>query len=554
MSDVGALIDQAIELRAQNRLAEAQAALRRALAEAPQSVEAHAALFDVLYAQGEIAPALAELEAVLQLRPDWADARFNYGCLLRRHMRLAEAEEAFRQTIATAPAHAGAYRMLGGVLLGHCRVDEALELYRAGRAHCPDDFLIESAEVFALTASDRVSADEHFARQAAFGRRLESAHPAPARQFRGTRDPGRRLRIGYLSGDLAHHVVTLFLLPVLERHDRAAFQVHAYSTTEAPDGYTARIAGSVDVWRECAALGEAELAEAIAADGIDILVDLAGHSGVPNLGALAQRAAPIQATWLGYLGSTGLTRMDYRITDAHADPEGMTDRLHTETLVRLPHSQWCYRPLVSRPAAAVPPSVRNSFVTFGSFNQAMKLSVSTRRLWARILSQLPAARLLVLGVPAGAAQQRLRDDLAQAGADPARIALAPFAPIEEYLRRFDEVDIALDSTPYSGGTTTCDALWMGVPVLTAPGPRPASRSAASILTTLGLTDWIASDAEDYVRRAVALSSQQEKLKQLRATLRSRMQASALMDEAGFTRDLENAYRRMWRQYCGRQGA
>ena len=518
-------------------------------AAAPLSAEEHAARFDSLYAQGDTAGALAELEAVLRLRPDWADARYNYGCLLRKHMRLDEAEAAFRGAIASDPAHAGAYRMLGGVLLAQSRVDEAIELYREGRSRCPQDFLIESAELFALTASDRVSAQEHFARQRAFGQRLQSAHPPPGRPFPNPRDPGRRLRVGYLSGDFAHHVVTLFMLPVLERRDRAAFEVIGYSTTEVPDGFTARIAAQADAWRECSALTDDGVAAAIAADGIDILVDLAGHSGVPHLAVMARQPAPVQATWLGYLGTSGLTRIGYRISDAHADPPGITEALHTEALARLPHSQWCYRPFVSRPAAAAPPCARNGFVTFGSFNQAMKLSATSRRLWAQILWQVPASRLVVLGMPAGAPQDRLRRDLAAAGVAPERITLAPYVALEDYLRRYDDVDIALDSMPYSGGTTTLDALWMGVPVLTAPGTRPTSRSAASILTTAGLTDWIAADAEDCVRRAVQFSKNQTLLEELRATLRPRMQASALMDETGFAKDLENLYRQMWRQYC-----
>ena len=270
---------------------------------------------------------------------------------------------------------------------------------------------------------------------------------------------------------------------------------------------------------------------------------------------MAARPAPVQATWLGYLNTTGLTRIDYRITDGIADPPGITDRYHTETLIRLPHSQWCYRPFLSPPLTTAPPCTKNGFVTFGAFHQSNKMSPGTRRQWARLLAAVPDSRLVVVGAPAGRAADDLRRDLTAPGVAPERISIAPYRSLEDYLRGFEAVDIALDTTPYSGGTTTCDALWMGVPVLTVPGTRSVSRSAASVLNTVGLSDWIASDGEDYVRRAVRFAGERQLLAQLRSSLRSRMRASPLMDEQQFTRDLEQAYRQMWRRWCeeGRPG-
>jgi predicted O-linked N-acetylglucosamine transferase (SPINDLY family) len=300
-------------------------------------------------------------------------------------------------------------------------------------------------------------------------------------------------------------------------------------------------------------MSDTQLADAIHADGIDILVDLAGHSGEPQLRVFAQKPAPLQATWLGYLNTTGMTRMDYRISDAHADPVGLTDGRHTEKLARLPHSQWCYRPFMSGAAAAVAPCLRHGYVTFGSFNQVLKLSQASRRLWAEILSRVPGARLVVLGIPPGQAHDALLRDLGASGVAAERMRLVPYVSLQDYFGWYNEVDIALDTMPYSGGTTTLDALWMGVPLLTAPGERPASRSAASILTTAGMTEWIVSSAEQYVQRAVQFSQDRTLLGNLRATLRARLQASPLMDEAGFTRDLESLYRQMWRTYCT-QGA
>jgi predicted O-linked N-acetylglucosamine transferase (SPINDLY family) len=548
--DFGALFHYANVLRALNRLDDARAVLQRALAIDPSNADAHAALSDVLCAQSDLAGATAELEAVLRQRPDWADALHNYGCMLRRQLRLAEAESAFRRAVAAQPGHASAWRMLGEVLLAQCRTDEAFECYGLARRNCPEDFGLESAELFALCGSERISDAELFTRHAAFGKRLEEAYAPRTGAFRNARDRERRLRIGYLSGDFRYHVVALFTLPVLERHDRTAYEVYCYSTTDMRDGYTQQVAALADVWRDAAALSTDQLTAAIAADEIDILVDLAGHSGIQQLAAMARRPAPVQATWLGYLNTTGLTRIHYRISDRFADPPGIADRYHTEAVVRLPHSQWCYRPFLSPAVAPMPPCERNGYVTFGAFHQSNKMSPATRRLWAQVLAAVPDSRLMIVGAPRGRTEDDLRHDLAGPGVAGERITIVPYRALEDYLRGFAEVDIALDTTPYSGGTTTCDALWMGVPVITAPGSRSVSRSAASVLSSVGLSDWIATDAGDYVHRAARFAGEREVLAHLRGSLRERMRASPLMDEERFTRDLEHAYRQMWRKWCG----
>jgi protein O-GlcNAc transferase len=547
--DFGALFHYAAVLRTLNRLDDARVALRRALVVDPSNADAHAALSDVLCAQGDTAAATAELEAVLAQRPDWPDALYNYGCMLRRQLRLAEAEGAFRRAIAAQPGHAGAYRMLGEVFLAQCRTDEAFELYGLARRNSPHDFGLESAELFALFGSERISDADLFARHAAFGKRLEAAYAPRTPVFRNAKDPGRRLRIGYLSGDFRYHVVTLFMLPVLDRHDRSACEVYCYSTADSADSYTRQVSARTDVWRPAAGLSPAQIAEAIAADEIDILVDLGGHSGLPQLATMAQRPAPVQVTWLGYLNTTGLTRIHYRVSDRFADPPGLTDRYHTESLVRLPHSQWCYRPFMSPALAATPPSAKKGFVTFGAFHQAAKISPTARRLWAQILAEVPDSRLLVVGVPRGRAEDDLLRDLAVPGVSRERMTCVPYASLQDYLRLFEGVDIALDSMPFSGGTTTCDTLWMGVPVVTAPGSRAVSRSAASVLSSVGMPEWIAPNAAEYVRRAVRFAGERELLAELRGSLRERMLASPLMDEERFTRDLEQAYREMWRKWC-----
>ena len=538
-------------LQAQGELAAAAAQLKTALPQRPGDFVARAALFHILEAQGDFAAAAAQLETVLRDKPDWTEALYNYGRTLMRLERDAEAEAALRRVLALDPGFTLAYRMLGNLLHRQGRVDEILELCARALERDPGQLEIASFELFMLNFSDTISAEALFERHRAFGERLERARP-PAFAFARATDAERRLRIGYVSGDLHSHPVALFLQPLLERHDRAGFEICCYGTSTRADDFTRRVAAHADLWRDAASASEAQLAETIHADRVDILIDLSGHSGIARLGAFALQPAPVQAAWLGYLNTTGLTRIAYRITDAVSDPPG-AERLHTEKLRRLPHSQWCYRPFVQAPAAPAPPCLRDRRVTFGSFTQIAKLSGATLALWANIFRQLPDARLAVLGVAPGQARGEVLRRLAAVGIAASRVTVAPFVPLREYYEWFARVDIALDSTPYSGGTTTCDALWMGVPVVTLAGSRPTSRSAASILTTVGLADWIASSPDEYVQRAVDASRNPALLAELRSTLRSKMQASPLMDEARFTKDMENLYRQMWRAWCAGHG-
>ena len=533
----------------QGALDRAEALLRLALAARPEFPEAQVALSNVHDSRGDYPAAAAALEAALRSRPDYAGALYCYGVVLAKLRRLAQAESALRRAIAIDPGFLSAYEALGGVLRGESRIEDAVECFAAARRLAPGKLDLESAELFTLAFSEGISEEALFSRHQAFGERLERANPPRFRPFRNERDPGRRLRIGYLSGDFWRHPVSLFALPVIEGHDRASFGAYCYSTGTTEDGITRALRDRADVFRDAAPMSDGELADAIHADGVDILVDLSGHSGAYRLGVLAQQPAPVQATWLGYPSTTGLTRIHYRISDRHADPEGDADRAHTETLVRLPNSQWCYRPFIADIPVADPPAAKNGFVTFGSFNHVSKISPGIRKVWARILEGLPESRLVLAGIPPGPVSERLLADLGGAAASAARISILPHAPLDEYLRSIGGVDIALDTTPYSGGTTTCDALWMGVPVVTLRGARSISRSATSILSTAGLAEWIAQTPDEYVRLAVGFAGDRTLVRKLRASLRQSMRQSPIMDEATFVRDLESAYRTIWRAWC-----
>jgi len=570
-------------LHAAGNQAEAARQLRAALEHKPDFTDARLVLASVLEEQADVEGATGMLRRALEERPDYAGAWFNYALLLQRIdriveaeaamrrtlelwperadvwlreaellkslQRLPEAEAALRRTLALEPRLSGAYRLLASVLLDQLRAEEALQVLAAGREFDLDGYT-RACELFMLNFREDISAEALFERHKAFGAELERLHPPQFAGFAGSRDPERRLRIGYLSGDFRAHPIGWAFAPLLESLDRSRYDAYCYSLFSAADDMTRRIAVRATKWHNVAELSPRQTADFIQSDRIDILVDLSGYGGISPMEILAIRPAPVQASWLGYLSTSGMTRVDYRISDVHADPPQLADRFHTEKLLRLPHSQWCYRPPLASPAdaepLAAPPRERNGFVTFGSFNQAAKLSPSARRLWAEILKRTPGSRLLVVGVPPGPATQALLEEFERLGVARGAVSVEPRLLLADYFLRLREVDVALDTMPYSGGTTTCDTLWMGTPVVTLTGERSVSRSAASILAVLGLQEWIATSPEDYVARAVELAG---KPSQARQGLRERMRASPLMDEARFARDMEALYRQMWRTWC-----
>lgn len=545
-----ALFQLAKLLRARGAFDEGEALLRDMIERSPQTAELHVALYEALKERGDQAAAAAELKVALDLRPDWAEIWVMYAELLKMRQQLPECEAAVRRALELDRRLSSAYRLLGGILLDQLRVEEALQVYAAGKEFDPQGY-IDVCELFALNFHDGIEADALFEKHRAFGEKYEREHAPRFARYANRPDPDRPLRIGYLSGDFRAHPVGFAFLPLLEHHDRSRCEAYCYSVYDVADRYTRQMAERADRWRNVALVPAGEVADLIHRDAIDVLVDLSGYGGIPTFDVMAHRPAPVQASWLGYLSTSGLTRIDYRISDNFADPPGIADRFHTEKLLRLPHSQWCYRAVVAAEAATTPPCRGNGFVTFGAFNQSAKISPAARRLWAEVLKRVPGSRLAIFGIPPGPATQLVLDDFARHGVAPDAVSVSPRVSFEEYFRAIGRVDIALDPLPYSGGTTTCDTVWMGTPVLTLPGARSVSRSAASILAVLGLNDWIAATPEDYVARAVAFAGDAEALARLRGSLRARMEASPLMDEPRFARDMEALYRQMWRGWCAK---
>lgn len=361
----------------------------------------------------------------------------------------------------------------------------------------------------------------------------------------------RQLRIGYVSADFRYtHPVSYFIAPVLREHDRREFLITCYSNVARPDAATERMSGLADRWRNIHGLSDREAMAQMRADGIDILVDLSGHCGGNRLLLFARRASPIQVTWMGYPDTTGLRTMDYRVTDGIADPAGESDAYHTEELVRLNSGFLCYEPPTEAPPVSALPSWFRGQVTYGSFQYPAKITPAVIRCWAEILRRVPMSRLFLHHCFSG--YSKTRERLAEQGIGPERVYFLGDVPLRKHLGLYSHVDIALDTFPYNGTTTTCEALWMGVPVVTIEGALHAGRVSTSILTRVGLAGMVAKSMDGYIERAVALAADLDRLAQIRVSLRPRMAQSPLLDAKGFTRGLEAEYRKMWGRWCDSQ--
>jgi predicted O-linked N-acetylglucosamine transferase (SPINDLY family) len=337
------------------------------------------------------------------------------------------------------------------------------------------------------------------------------------------------------------------MLPIFAHHDHSRFEIVCFADVTGQDDVTQQLRARADAWHVTVGRSHAEVAELIRRERIDLLIDLAGHTAHTRLIVFAHRPAPVQATYLGYPDTTGLSAMDWRLTDAHADPPGDADALHTERLYRLPDTAWCFRPERDAPAVAPLPAESAGHVTFGSFNNFGKVNAAVLDAWAQVLAAVPRARLLIKAASLRdqPTRQRLVDALAVRGVEPGRVeAVESVKGEREHLALYGRVDIALDTFPYHGTTTTCEALWMGVPVVTLAGPTHASRVGVSLLSSVGLAEQIAPDVAGYVAIAAGLAGDLSSLAQLRRTLRERMLASPLMDAPRFTAHLESAYRAM----------
>jgi predicted O-linked N-acetylglucosamine transferase (SPINDLY family) len=569
-------------LKDQGKLDEAVACYRRALQLKPDYAEARFNLAGALGCQGKLDEAVQGYRRALELRPDYAAARSNLGNILQALGQHGEAMELFRQATGLQPDLAQAQVSLAQALLGQVELDEAAECCQRAFSVLP-----RCAELYNQLGNVRAAQGELDPAAACFRQALEiqpenvvahsnlllceqyrpgvtpahlaavhalwdEQHPAPPRQAGRPRphdhDPRRPLRLGFVSPDFASHPVGFFFVRTLESLRGANCHTLCYYNRMQQDGITARFQAAAGAWREVYGLSDDALAAQIRSDEVDMLFDLAGHTADNRLPVFARQPAPIQITWIGYEGTTGMAAMDYLIADRIMIPAG-DERHYREKVLRLPDGYLCYDPPAEAPPVTPLPAGAGRAVTFASFNNPVKITPPVIEAWARILRRVPGARLVLKyrGLDRGRLRDRFQTGFAQQGIDPGRLELCGWSSYAEMLGQYGSVDLALDPFPFSGSATTCEALWMGVPVVTCPGETFAGRHSLSHLSNVGMTETIAQDLEEYVELAVSLANDLPRLATMRAGLREQMAASPLCDGNRFAANLMSILQDVWQQ-------
>ena len=564
LDDAAAAYDRAVTLKpgfteAQNNLGavrhdqgrpeEAVAAIERALALKPDYAEARYNLGNALRDQGKLDDAVAAFSRAVELQPDYANAHNNLGAALQDQGKLIAAEAAYRKVLAVQPDNAEAHNNLGGTLKDQGRLEAALRCFRRAIEINPAFDAAHSNLIFALPYDPRTTALALAAEHRAWAQQHESPI-IETPSFPAGDDPQRQLRIGLVSADFYSHPETFFLEPLLSHYDRSSFEIRCYANATKNDEVTARLKGYAGAWRVVAGLSDAAFVQLVRRDAIDILIELTGHLSHNRLLAFAHRPAPIQVAWLSAVNGRGMSSLDYLITDRIHAPAG-ADALYVEKLIRMPDGYACYRPPDYAPAVHAAPALGSGYVTFGCFNNFAKINAQVIELWAEILRNVPNARLLMKtsALDDPVIRARLIEKFEAAGISRQRVGLAGRSPHAELLTCYSQVDISLDPFPYSGGLTTCEALWQGVPVITWPGELPQGRHSASHLSNVGLSEFIANSAAEYVALAVRWARDIPALAELRTNLRERMAHSNLCDATRFTSAFEGELRRIWRDWC-----
>jgi predicted O-linked N-acetylglucosamine transferase (SPINDLY family) len=527
---------------------------REALALRPDFPMCDLQLGLALHNAGRRAEALAHYQAAVAAHPDDPTLRINHGALLQTECDLDGAAEAFRQAVRLAPQDATPLNNLAVVMKEVGDIGEATRLLRRCVELKPSSLEIHSNLILTLHYDPTAKAADLTAAHAGWNH----LHRSPARSYPNAPESGRRLRLGFVSPDLRDHVVGRALLPSFRRFDPARFELYCYGNTVA-DAVGEEFRARCHVWRELGSKPAAQLAETIAADGVDILIDLALHTSDNRLDIFALKPAPVQCSWLGYPESSGVATMDYRLTDAWLEPASGNKLGHpNEKAWLLPDCWTCYEPPTDYPEVNALPSAAGKPFTFGSFNNNCKVNGAVLDAWARLLLATPGSRLRLLAKQGGH-RRRFADEFARRGVDTDRILFADYLPASAdlaqgaLLARYHQIDVALDTFPYGGMTTTLDALWMGVPVVSLIGERNLGRAGLSLLTNVGLSEFAAKDVDGYVESAMRLAQDQVRLASLRGSLRERMRSSPLLDADAYTRKVEQAFRGMWLEWCRGQG-
>jgi predicted O-linked N-acetylglucosamine transferase (SPINDLY family) len=522
---------------------------RAALALDPTRAPTHLNLANALLELDDLDGAIAASAAAVTHQPTDAGLRRILAARLASAGRVRDAIDEYRRALALDPADAVAHFELGSLLLTLGDWSAVAEHFATACALAPRDATLRSNVVFGLNYDPEIDDAALFEAHRDFDRDVTAPLRPTVPSHGNSRDPERPLRVGYVSADLCRHPVGYLFAPVLAAHDPSAVQVVCYAGNVHKDDLTDALRGRSHGWHSTVGLDDAAVVERIRADGIDILVDLAGHTGGNRLTVFARNPAPVQVSWLGYFNTTGMTAIDYVVMGATCVlPE--SERFFTERVARLPAGRFCYQPPDYAPPVVEPPARAAGRVTFGSFNNLGKLNDGVCELWAAVLCAVPGSQLLLkwhLRHPEQA--EHWRAAFAARGIDPERVILRGASPHVQMLAEYGDVDIALDPFPFCGGLTSCEALWMGVPIVTLRGRRTVSRQTLGLLSQLGLTQLVADSPQHYVELASALAADLPALAAMRAGLRLRMAASPLCDAGSFTRGLEAAYRAMWRAWC-----
>ncbi|HTB82138.1 MAG TPA: tetratricopeptide repeat protein [Candidatus Sulfotelmatobacter sp.] len=568
----------------------AESAFRAAIKIESGLAEAHHQLGNILRRQNQLSESLSSLREATRLAPKETIFWLSHGTACRDAGKWDEAAESFQQAAQLSPTLPEAHTLLGQIFLAQQKMEPAREQFLetlrlkpdSAEAHhdlgrlCAEEGLhLEAAEYFrhalALKPAPETASNllfllhyltetepaQHFTEHQRWAGWFEQPVKESWQPHLNDADPGRRLRVGYVSPDLRDHPVVSFIGPILRHHRREHVEVFAYANVKTQDAVSERLRGWTDQWRNIFGMAPANVADQVRRDGIDILIDLAGHTTDHSLPVFALKPAPVQITWIGYPNTTGLTAMDYRLTEPLSDPPGQTERWHSEELIRLPETFSCYEAPPESPAMGPLPALKNGYVTFGSFNNFRKLSPPTIQLWARLLREMPTARLLLksqgLGRPG--VQQWLYEQFVRAGIPATRLDLRGAGlPKDQHMGLYNQVDVCLDPFPYNGTTTTCDALWMGVPVVTLIGRTHVARVGLSLVTNLGFPEWATNSENDYVTRCKELAGNLPELAAIRERLRQTMSQSPLCDAPRFIEHLESVYRKVWERRCRHQAA
>jgi protein O-GlcNAc transferase len=539
-------------LQWKRELDEAMACYRKALQLSPKYADAYFNLGTAFRVKGQPDEAIRYYLKALQLNPNLVEAHNNLGALFKERGELHEALIYFKKVLELRPQFVEAFNNIGSILGDQGKMVDAEKYYRQALHLNPDFAVCHSNLLLTMNYSSRYDTRAIYLEHLSFAKRFAEPLSSGILPHTNDRTSQRPLKIGYVSPDFRRHPVGYFIKPILTSHDREQFEVFCYSDVISPDEITKLIQAYSFHWRDIVGMTDEQAAALVRSDKIDILVDLAGHTSCNRMLLFARKPAPVQASWLGYPNTTGLPTMDYRIVDNYTDPPGMTDPFYTEKLMRMSETFLCYHPEKDSPEVGPLPALRSGHVTLGSFNIISKVSPEAISVWSHILREIPNSRLLLKAKSLfdKGTRQYLADLFKQQGITEDRLALMSYTEsYNEHLGTYNKIDVGLDTFPYNGTATTCEAAWMGVPVVTLAGERHASRVGLSLLSNIGIPDLAATTEDEYIDKAVKLAVDFRKLQSLREKLRLMMLQSPLTNAGRFTANLEDCYRAMWQAYC-----